>query len=675
MNLKSNIHKRKVLHCLLIIQLIAANTLSSFLFSQTAKAQSQSHQSTKNTDSTSAQSTSTASVVEKINSFEITVTNPQELDDLFLLTRKIMSSEALYRFLNLKFKEQLTISEELQKKYNWPEKTKGLSESQIVFMLYALPEYRVLLHEYLSRITNKNAKDPENKEFRKNMIEKFNSLMKADLFLAKIKELSDPQNSLTILDNNGKPGFSDVSIHFNHPLQMDPTDKESTVPAEDLEKIVNDFISGAKHNIMGNVFEFNLVSIAENLIKKSNAGLSVVMGIDKNTTALGKNNKTVTAMLQSQAEKNNNFALTLVDPAGLNHQKILIRDYGTPDAAVLILSGNFTQSCIGKLGDAVDYLNDPTVSEIDKIKLMKKSKPNANHAVFLKGGLVAAVAHHELSKTLIEKLKGRSQYPISGSYTFLGDKFDGFKERSEMTLAFSPNGGMGSINKTLFVPLIMKSGGLSMMMQFAMSSPDVLKALIESATNGSTDLNKFDFRFTGDPAFSLREWAIPLLMSGMQRDENKVYSNNPDSPLKDIAENLKKSIRINPKHFGEFNVKIKNAEGKEENVKLTVKLHHKVMIFPKIKAVVVGTSFNVSDAAESNQEQVAIFKNHPIIKKTEGAFYFLFYENGTMAVATKAELRNKFKDTELDPVDPESMAIKKANEKTKAPMCLNVFFK
>lgn len=596
----------------------------------------------------------------EIDSFEITLESAQELDDLLKLSRKIMKNETLYKYLNKVFAQQLIITDELQKKYNWPKKTKGLSEPQIVFMLHHLPAYQKLLKTYLKKITPDNVNNPENKIFREKMRSEFLASMEKDTILEKIKSLNDPENSLTIIPKGNQTSFHDVSIHFNHEKQPDPSNPNSLTPPEDLEQTLLDFIADAKYSLAGNVLESNLPKVAKAIIEKNNDGVSVLMGVDDKTTNLAEENKIVARMFDEQQNLKNKkaaFEFVRVISVGLNHTKVWVRDAGTPYAAVLVESGNATQSCIGKDGDSVNLPVDLRPPQ---------SKPNANHAVFMKSQFAAVIVMHELGKTLEEKLKGRDQYPISGSYKLANGEINPSNGKpSEVIMAFSPNGGMGSINNTLFKPLILASKGSIMMMQFAASSKDLIDALTQVGLEQIKKGENFDFKFVGDPSFSKREWSIPLFMSGLERDENKIYSENPNFPLKEVEAQLREQIRINPKHFGEYNIKIKLPDGTVKNEKITVKLHHKVFIFPKLGVAVLGTSFNPSDAAESNQEQVMIFKNHPIIKEAIDAFNFLYNENGSITLAKAAEKSNSTKEKDVDWKDLEATDIKKRSEKAK----------
>src|SRR5690606_17496050 len=144
------------------------------------------------------------------------------------------------------------------------------------------------------------------------------------------------------------------------------------------------------------------------------------------------------------AESTSEFRTHLVNSVGLNHQKIVVRDPYGPNAAVMFLSGNFTQSCLGPEGDAIS---------LPKNERPKGSIPNSNHAVIIKGPVAALVARFELRKIFMHNLRGQSQFPPGGAFKLYGptDQLRGVP--SWIIMAFSPNGGMGDVNRDILARL------------------------------------------------------------------------------------------------------------------------------------------------------------------------------------------------------------------------------
>ncbi|MEK7356676.1 MAG: hypothetical protein AAB250_09515, partial [Bdellovibrionota bacterium] len=324
---------------------------------------------------------------------------------------------------------------------------------------------------------------------------------------------------------------------------------------------------------------------------------------------------------------------------GLNHQKMIVRDPGTPNAAVLLLSGNFTQSCIGPEGDAV---------ALPPAKRPKDSIPNANHALMIRGQIPAAVVKQELRKTLVYGIKGAG-YPTGGAFQIMGPKPSATskKARSWMMLTFSPNGGLGDINRDILTRVIRETKGPVIALHFAFSSAILQREIVARIQRETDRLRaagrpaKNMFLSVGDTPFAMQFWSVFLGLSGLERNtETGRYSPLAIDPLKsgltagELAD-LRSNIRIAPRVYGEKHIKVDG-----NNVKLTSKIHHKVFIFPESEVSVVGTSFNPSASAESNQEQVMIVRDAGIAKTARGMFEYL-YKNSAASVTEEAERRNK----------------------------------
>ena len=582
--------------------------------------------------------------------------------EIFELTNKLMTHPILYKYLNTVFKDHLKIPVELQKQYNWPAQSKGLSSTQVMYILNSNPILVPVLEKYLGMVNMAHAQDPDVVIFRETIKKQFEEMMNDPEFSEQMKKMTNPTEPLVMTERNGKPGYTSAKLYVNHPSLSDPEDPKSRlIPADDLRQLVIDFIHGAQKSIHYNVFEFDLDPIADALIEANQQrGVTVLGGIDNGTIDLKPKNQEIFKKLD--AAKSSTMTTVRVDSVGLNHQKILVRDAGTPNASVLFLSGNFTQSCIGPEGDAINIPADLRPQH---------SKPNANHALLIKGTVPALVAKYELEKTLINQLRGEKQYPISGSYLVKGPiGKDGIQ--NELMIAFSPNGGMGEVNRDILVRLIINSKGPLWMMHFAFSSPQVMNAIKEKFTTSIKSEIPVDLRAVGDPPFAMREWSNLLELSALQRDETtKVYSDKKDSFWNNLVSpeeliKIQDKLRVNPKVFGEFHDKLSDGT----DVETTVKLHHKVFIFPTEQLSVVGTSFNPSANAETNQEQLITIRDPEITKRISGAFLYL-HTRSPYSMKEYAEIKNKFKVE--DPIlrGKEADFIEKSNKKN--PSCEGIF--
>lgn len=367
---------------------------------------------------------------------------------IFDTTYQIMSNKDLYKALNESLIQQKT----------------PLTQSQIVFILQNKPEYIPLVEQALSHMTTSQAESPEAyTEYLKFVKTELKNLVQSPEFLEQIENYANPINPALLTLPGNSPGYRAMKIFVNHPHLKNPLDPKSKVlPGDDLRKVVLDFIAGAEQEIWYNVFDFDLQVVADALksqhLKKK---IKVHGGIDAGTIAARSEVKAIYDSLESLQSEN--FKTVAVNSVGLNHQKIIVRDPYGPRAAVLFLSGNFTQSCIGPEGDLAHLpANERSLYSI----------PNANHALIILGSLPAQVTHAELRKTLEFKIRGQSQYPIGGSFKIFGHK-QGAKEAPYIILSFAPKGGDGDVNKSIYAPLIEKTKGPIEAVHFAFSSKKI----------------------------------------------------------------------------------------------------------------------------------------------------------------------------------------------------------
>lgn len=560
------------------------------------------------------------------NAPSVTVdSNAADLEKAFDLALRIMQHKELYRFLNETFATNVIAINN---------RATGLSLSQLVYLLQntqkTWPQIEASLSEPPATSTGLIAQ----RAMRAKFLIHFDSIFSNAKLMSNLRKHNAANQPLRLVPRGGSSGYSDLRIHVNHPQLANPDDPKSAVlPSEDLRKIVIDFIKGAKHEVMYNVFDFDLMPVANALIERHQAGVKVIGGIDKGTAETRNEVKAVIDELKKHEAEG--LETVLVDSVGLNHQKIIVRDAGTPNAAILFLSGNFTQSCIGPEGDLVD---------VPSAKRPPQSVPNANHAIFLKGAIPAAVAKQELKKTLVLGIRGQSNYPVGGAYQIMGPRKRA--ENNWIVMTFSPNGGLGDINRDVLSRVLRDTTGRIEALHFAFSS-DILKDEIISRIAREAEARKRDrvpvsglFASVGDTPFAMRDWSAFLALSGMAMDPStKVYSEVADFPLKKVFNanewmEYRNSIRTAPEIYGDRHVRI---DGKSYHV--TGKIHHKVFIFPENHVAVLGTSFNPSANAEQNNEQIMIIRDPLIMARARGMFAYLYFKSRS-SVAFEAQRRN-----------------------------------
>lgn len=456
----------------------------------------------------------------------------------------------------------------------------------------------------------------------------------------------DPTKHLRLVPPRGQSGYQNLRLYINHPHYRG-RNSNWVKQGDDLRQVWIDFIRQAKKEIMVNVFDFDLMPVAQALAAKALRGVNVTVGIDSSVVEHRPQVKKVFDFLAA-----NKVKVVSVNSVGLNHQKITIIDWSSSkDAKVLLSSGNLTQSCIGPEGDLVGTdIKSPL------------SIPNANHLMTMDSYILGNLIYHELAKTLGDNLQLRgSEYPLSGSYQITGPgvnpyTLEAYPEPS-FVIAFSPRGGLNQINKTLIAKMIDMTSGPIYMVQFAFSSPEVANALSRRAHREYERNKKFEFYSVGDTPFAMQYWSQFLKMIGLKlirEDGRKEYVVDPESPwlldhgsqrIKDIAE----SILIAPPVYGNYKVTHNNRV-----VDVTSKIHHKTMVSQDF--AIMGTSFNFSSGAEKNNEQIVLWRDRRVVDPAVGMARFLFDQSVDQnkkrrldpTVLGEASRRNKFREFEPD---------------------------
>ena len=417
----------------------------------------------------------------------------------------------------------------------------------------------------------------------------------------------------------GKPGYEDLKVFVSHPYRIGGQNRsgEKQVPADDLVKVWRDFIGQAKKEIVLNVFEFDLDEIADALIRAHGKKIDVRVGVDGKALKTNARARAVADRLTAAGIK-----VTEVDSSGLNHQKMVAIDWSNPNAArVLFSSGNLTSSCLAPDGD---------LKGVAATNAFIKSRaiPNANHVITMKSWLTANLVNHELTKTFSKELGLRgASYPTTGAYQITGpgvspQTFEAYPQNS-FIIAFTPGGGYRGVNRNILAYLIGKSEGPIRMVQFAFSAKDVGDALLQRAQRDLQKTGNFDFQSVGDTPFAMQGWSQFLKMSGLKRistgkGKKKIvrYEDDPANPwLKSLSDDqlhkLRTNIRVAPSVYGLAEVRIDNV-----SYNLTSKIHHKIMSMGDF--AVIGTSFNFSSAAETNNEQLLVFHDPKMAEVVRG---------------------------------------------------------
>src|SRR6185295_11202405 len=172
------------------------------------------------------------------------------------------------------------VSEEDQKKYELPEKIKEMSLNQFLLLLQNNPKHWALLDQYLEQIEKFDEKSLDSakvEEIRKKWRETFRTLIEEKEIAERFKKLNDPLEPFHLDTPDGSPAYRVAGKYANHASVVD----NKVVPASDLRQVAVDFIKGAKKTIMLNVFDFDLMEVADALIARGADGVKVTVGIDK----------------------------------------------------------------------------------------------------------------------------------------------------------------------------------------------------------------------------------------------------------------------------------------------------------------------------------------------------------------------------------------------------------
>lgn len=429
----------------------------------------------------------------------------------------------------------------------------------------------------------------------------------------------DTTKHVRLVPPRGRPGFEDLRIYVSHDYSIG----EKRVPAEDLVQVLIDSVRLAKKEIAINVYEFNLDELANELIKaRKERKISIRVGVDAKPLATRPEQRAIVEKLRAGG-----VDVTEVDSTKINHQKIIAIDWTDPALARAVFSsGNFTYSCLHPRGDLHALISEAVAGK--SVASAEKSIPNANHIITMKSWLAANLINHEITKTFSRdlQLRGRT-FPTSGAYQITGpgvdpQTFEAYPQNS-FIIAFTPGGGNRDVNKNILSHLLAKSEGPVRMTQFAFSSKDIGAALLNRAERDIQATGKFDFLSVGDTPFAMQHWSQFLKMSGLKRvsegkgrNKKVTFVEDPQNPwtkrLKaEQLASLRKGVRVAPFSYGNSHVAIGGVRHE-----VTAKIHHKIMSMGDF--AVIGTSFNFSEGAENNNEQVLVFNDPKMAEIVRG---------------------------------------------------------
>jgi len=450
----------------------------------------------------------------------------------------------------------------------------------------------------------------------------------------------DPTKHVRLVPPQGKPGYQDLRFYSSHAFKV----RRRQIKASNLVQVWKDFLAQAKKEITLNVYEFDLDEVAQTLIEAAQRGVSVQVGIDAKVVHEKPKIKAIFDRLIAGGVK-----AVAVNAVKINHQKMAAVDWSDlEDAKVLFSSGNLTQSCLGPEGDLKDVTPRPA-----------RSIPNANHVITMKSWLAANLVHHELSKTFSEDLRLRgAQYPTSGSYQITGPNTDPQTLEAypvgSFILSFTPGGSYRSVNRNLLASVIDRSEGPIRLVQFAYSSQGVSEALLRRAIRDYREKGRFDFLSVGDTPFAMQEWSQFLKMSGLKRIQETMTTTGSKNEVKEIRfsrfleddespwkqslgardlRDLRRRVRVAPSVYGNSSVAV---GGRRYDV--SAKIHHKLMMAGDF--AVIGTSFNFSEGAETNNEQVLVFRDPELAQVVKGITEELA-RTSVSSVFEEAQRRNR----------------------------------
>lgn len=605
-------------------------------------------------------------------SMEIT-TNPKEMEYLLDLSLRVMKDPSLYKFVNNAFKTPSNPNPPL------------LSQTKIIYILAQIKENWNNIEKYLGDNLN-NTQPPRVGSIALRAKPHIEKALDEPVFTQILDKISsNPElarklstnisisHPLLIKDDKVGYTFTEERFTSNHPRYEDPDNEKSRIlPAVDQRKVMVDYVKSMSKGdrLFFNFYDFDLIELADALIEAHQRGVEVIGGVDK-----GVFTEKEAAQVVVKKMIDSGVFVELVDSVGLNHQKLIAGIKTRGKSFALFGSGNATQSCNGPEGDLKD------IPEKDR---PPESKPNPNHITVVDGKYAAVIVASEIKKNVIYKLRGQAGFPIGGAYMLNGKPRENARDNEKVVLVFSPNGGLGDINRDIYSLFFKVAKGPMAGAVFSMSSyelgldaKDAVVREIKRRREQGKPLKGL-FPIVGDSQFAMRGFSVPLKLSGYQLVEFdrsdpfyipgvekiedperfqppekgaqkvKYFIENLEDPIvKEIRELMtpeewaewRSEIRISPDWF-----KAKHFDWNGKKLENQVKLHYKGMAIPEMNISNAGSSINFSNAGESNQEQIIISMSRQLTKAFRGAMKYLWdqWSGPEKAIHMEVQRRNRY---------------------------------
>ncbi|MBK9294949.1 MAG: hypothetical protein IPM57_11015 [Oligoflexia bacterium] len=552
---------------------------------------------------------------------------------MFDLTRQaLIGRPQIKKFLKEAFEELLIVDENLQKQYGFKEKIKDLSESQFILLLSHYPELWPTIELYLKKVPAEVDTDNEKQAIlRQKFREELKAFFEDKDVVEKMAKINNPTEAVILNTKDGSPGILEQEIYFNHESFY----KGKKLPPTDLSELWVKALDNTKKEYMINSFEFDLDNVANAAIRAKERGVDGIIGVDKNMVEGPEARQSVKDVVARMKKAGVN--ITYVDPTGLNHQKFGVFDWSLPEVATVVASsGNLTKSCSGPQGDL-------TGLELKNQKDSIWGNPNANHTVVTKSPILAVVAHHTLYKTLVMKLRGVQDnleaktfgYPLSGAFQIMS-------KEGWVIFTTTPGGSIGNPNKDMFSRMLWHARDFTpTIIAFALSSSDIEDVLYQVAEYKKQNGKDFIVNAVADKPFALANWSVFLKILGLKVNEtSRMIEKDEESRWRkllgdDGIKKLEKSLFVGPAFYKEKQVELIDGT----KVKAAAKIHHKVLQAGPYSSA--GSSFNNSNAATSNQEQVFVWKSQYFSDRILGALEGLKRHTRT-TIKRMAEIKNGY---------------------------------
>jgi phosphatidylserine/phosphatidylglycerophosphate/cardiolipin synthase-like enzyme len=546
-----------------------------------------------------------------------------DYNHLFELARLMLTNAKVREFHKVIFKEALVLDPNIAAAQGFKNnEIKDLSEPQFIGLMQHVPAMVPTIEGFLKDLASGQITDTQTAKWRQIAIDG----LKDNKFKQQFISNNDPLNPYMLQAPNKAAGYRNLKMFVSHATLVNG----QVIPKDDLSAVWANFIRGAKKELVLNVFDFDHMGIAQELAALAKRGVKVRVGID---TRIVNDEHKPGGKRVFDFLKSNGVMVTAVNSVGLNHQKISARDWSLEGRGAAILSSaNLTHSGINPKGDAHDQ----------RVGNPERSIPNANNVITLESDIIAALINHEMSKVVGPRffLRG-SQLPLSGAYSIKGPvvNFGGRKIPTGIVLAFTPGGGLKKINELMLGRVIKESSGPIHMAQFAFSSTAVESALFKRAAREGQN---FRFLSVGDTPFAVQFWSrfLSLVDIERQNSETVYFPKSGSGGWRKLMGQASfnrfiKRVCVAPPiygdsftdHFNPDGTPVLTQAGKPAKFKLSAKIHHKLIVTGMVASV--GTSFNFSQGAETNSEQVVFVNDPNIALRAQGI---------VEALASKSEL-------------------------------------